>query len=510
MNNSDSAKVLASSNVQLRTVDGFVFDPTTDLWVIPSSNDQCSFNFMNLSGATEELRLGVRAACACMLLTIPPVRVMRALSSYRVLIRFITTEQPNRKLNEIGVAEINRFSASLNKHSEYRLGHLKEYLLLWMDTGSYGLSADLCEALPKLNTEHHEVGAAVRTMDPEKGPLTDIEYESVIAEVRRSFAKGDLNLADYTLLVLAFVFGARPLQFAMLKVKDFSETQRTDGSSIFILQVTRLKQGKGIRPRTLFRTRELDPGVGILVRSQCKAVRQWAVQKGIDPVEAPIFPSFDARIASNKSAEIGLEGHLSGKNLCQKLTRLLNKFAVQSHRTGEKLKLFQTRLRRTIGTRAAAEGLSAAVIADLMDQTWVDSSLVYIETRPTMIKRIDKALALEIAPLAQAFAGNLAFTSKDEKGSIIHFSSEECLTPVGRCGKCTFCGLAAPLSCYTCYLFHPWADAPHEVILDRLLAEREELLQISDLRIASINDRTILAVADVVLRCREALGESTQ
>jgi hypothetical protein len=39
------------------------------------------------------------------------------------------------------------------------------------------------------------------------------------------------------------------------------------------------------------------------------------------------------------------------------------------------------------------------------------------------------------------------------------------------------------------------------VVLDYLLAERERLLVGTDARIASINDRTILAVAEVVRRC---------
>jgi hypothetical protein len=195
--------------------------------------------------------------------------------------------------------------------------------------------------------------------------------------------------------------------------------------------------------------------------------------------------------------------------LAEKLRRLLERLDVPSHRTGKKLHLFQTRLRRTLGTRAAAEGCPAHVIADLLDHSWIDSSLIYIETRPTMMERIDKALALQLAPVAQAFAGTLVARKDSGDGRVIHTATAH-LESVGTCGKHAFCRLAAPLACYTCTYFNPWLDAPHETLLDTLLQEREDLLKAADLRIAAVNDLTILAVADVVRRCQEMVGSGAK
>jgi len=487
-----------------RTIDGYIFDPVPDRWVVATPLGPASFNFTNLTGASAELRAGVKEACASLLQTISPSRAMQALSAYRVFIRYLSREARRDEVNEIDVRDVLRFGASLTKRQRYRLRRLKEHLMLWAGTGAYGLTRNLQRALPKIVTEAHEVGAAVRTMDPDAGPLTDLEYEGVVTAMRKGFASGSLGLADYTLMVLALTLAARPLQLAMIKVKDFSESRREDGTAVFILHVTRLKQGQGIRPRTLFRPRELATGIGNLVRSQCNAARQWAIEHGVATDEAPLFPSLDKKRRSSDSADIGLDGHFGGKDLSRKLSRLLNKLNVVSHRTGKPLALFQTRLRRTFGTRAAAEGLSAAVIADLMDHSWVDSSLIYIETRPEMMERIDKALALKIAPVAQAFAGTLVRQNDDLAAKIIHFATRDTLERVGGCGKFAYCGLAAPLACYTCAYFNPWIDAPHEALLDQLLAEREELRQVTDLRHASVNDFTILAVADVVGRCRAA------
>lgn len=487
-----------------RTIDGFEYNPTDDVWTIPSPAGATSFNFINFEGASERLRQGIKEASAAMLLSIAPERVMKVVSAIRVLIRFLVAACPSRIIDEIGVSDVLAFAESLSKRQRYLLRRLKEHLLIWSESGAYGLSDELRKFLPKMETESHVVGAAVRTMDPNTGPLTDMEYESVVSAIRQAYATGSLNLADYTLLVLALSLAARPLQLAMLKTKDFSELKRSDGSSVFILQVTRLKQGTGVRPRTLFRARELAPAVGMLVKDQCAVVHRWAKEQGILPDEAPIFPTLDSKHRQAEAAVLGLERHMSGKNLCEKLTRLLNKLSVQSHRTGQAINLFQTRLRRTLGTRAAAEGLRAEVIADLMDHSWIDSSLVYIETRPAIIERIDKALALQMAPLAQAFAGTLAKRPEKMAGKVVHYATSTALDTVGGCGKYAFCGLAAPLACYTCSYFNPWLDAPHEALLERLLSEREELLQMSDLRMAAVNDRTILAVAEVVSQCAEA------
>ena len=75
------------------------------------------------------------------------------------------------------------------------------------------------------------------------------------------------------------------------------------------------------------------------------------------------------------------------------------------------------------------------------------------------------------------------------------------MKPMGSCGKHGFCGFLAPIACYTCVNFQPWLDGPHEAVLAFLIRERDRLAQQTDLRIASINDRTILAVAEVVRQC---------
>jgi hypothetical protein len=129
------------------------------------------------------------------------------------------------------------------------------------------------------------------------------------------------------------------------------------------------------------------------------------------------------------------------------------------------------------------------------------------------VERIDRAVAMQLAPLAQAFAGKLIdvaseATRHDDPTSLIRAPAiTGKIGAISSCGKHGFCGFLKPIACYTCNSFEPWLDGPHEKVLAYLIAERERLMAVGDARIASINDRAILAVAEVIQRCEDSRDE---
>ncbi|KNH04966.1 Integrase [Candidatus Burkholderia brachyanthoides] len=120
---------------------------------------------------------------------------------------------------------------------------------------------------------------------------------------------------------------------------------------------------------------------------------------------------------------------------------------------------------------------------------------------------------MQLAPLAQAFAGKLingpleATRNEDPLSQIRAPAVTGKFEAISSCGKKGFCGFLKPIACYTCSSFEPWLDGPHEKVLEYLIAERERLMTAGDARIASINDRAILAVAEVVQLCESARDE---
>lgn len=159
-----------------------------------------------------------------------------------------------------------------------------------------------------------------------------------------------------------------------------------------------------------------------------------------------------------------------------------SKLQVTSERTGKPLHVTATRFRRTPGTRAALEGHGELVIAELLDHTDTQNVGVYVQATSQILERIDRAVAMQLAPLAQAFAGEIITNESevvragDPTSRICDPRFDASMRPMGNCASHAFCSLMAPVACYTCRSFHPWQDGPHEAVLDFLLAERERLL----------------------------------
>lgn len=157
----------------------------------------------------------------------------------------------------------------------------------------------------------------------------------------------------------------------------------------------------------------------------------------------------------------------------------------------------------------AAEGYSEKVIAKNLDHSDDQNVWVYTAATPAIIERIDRALAMRLAPLIRAFRGEIiedesqAIRANDPASRICdpRFGAKN---PIGNCGTLSGCEKFAPLACYTCRRFQPWRDAPHDALLKQLLDEWEMLEAKCDIRIASIHTRTIFAVAEVVEKCEQS------
>jgi len=120
-----------------------------------------------------------------------------------------------------------------------------------------------------------------------------------------------------------------------------------------------------------------------------------------------------------------------------------------------------------------------------------------------LIRIRNQAVGHYLAPYAQAFAGVLVDSEADAKrGNDLNSRIKVDGKGLGSCGSYGFCGANVPIPCYTCMHFQPWLDGPHEIAYEELISERERLLELTgDKQIAAVNDRSILAVADVIQRC---------
>lgn len=492
-----------------RARNGHEFRPQDDFWKIPDTTSEHVFNFASLRKSCS--REMVQSCKRVLLWYVQSRSLSHATNMFNQFKWFSNGVcRGGEPLRSVANTDIINYKGSLSKEHQYYLGSLSGFLQKWHELGYSGIDPAAYSLLRSLRIEGNRKGWAVLTMDPAEGPFTQVELQVIHQAVNKAFAEGDIDSREFSLVWLFMATGARPIQIADLKIKDFHALQTESGTAEYILRIPRAKQRGALR-RAAFKDRPLIPQVGDVIHAYITQVKIESERCASDMASSddlPIFPIW------NKPNSPGFSHHPDALEVRKEVKELFSKLEVFSHRTGEPIQITPRRFRYTLGTRAAQEKLGPLVIAEMMDHNDTQNVMVYTKATPEIIKKIDEALALELAPLARAFAGEIIL-SDDEAGRagdpaslIRHPGRPRGKDGVGRCGRCGSCEAAAPIACYTCRSFQAWADTPHEDVLKTLLDERARLLEVTgDERIAHANDNVILAVAQVVEMCRKIREE---
>lgn len=403
------------------------------------------------------------------------------------------------------------YRSTLNDKTEYRLGTFRRFIRQWAALGYAGIPSEVLKLLDKWKLKGCERGYAVQSMCPERGPLTDIEMEGVVAAVVSAYSDNRLALVDACYSMTLAMTGRRPVQVTGLKLKDL--IRQGDNYSINFPRAKQRNQSW----RTAFNKFAVVEDLWLLLQHQALAVRQLFTNRlavKIPDELVPELPLFPALEALNDELELkdqlcGDLLHASSASVTEAMDRVALIIRVVSERSGLPLHLNPMRFRYTLGTNLAREGKGVFVIAEALDHSDTQNAGVYVKNIPEIVERIDKAVALQLAPIAQAFQGVLVVSERDAKrGNDPSSRISNGAVNLGTCGSYGFCGAFAPIACYTCNHFQPWLNGPHEAVLYGLINERNSVLeQTGDRKIASVNDRLILAVSDVVGRCNSMKRE---
>lgn len=480
------------------TKGGVVFDPRPDVWEYRDGLTRVCLDFTELP-VTEGLLTSFKATLTWYAANRAPGYLISVFTEFHTFVEdlYDLTDSPLTVIT--GTDVLNQRSAL-----GYRMKQVASVLRKWASLQHPGLAADVITILDKIRTKCPETGVAVMTLDPTLGPFSPIEQAGIQDALNEAYGARSIGEEAFLLAWLFIALGARPVQIAAMKVCDVSLTVAPDGSETYLIQVPRAKQ-RNASPRDELKARPLVSQIGRPLYAYAQKVKARFSGRLSDAEQSPLFPVEPAYEAcSDVSGWARFHRNASGLRATLKVG--LDKLNVMSERTGEALNITPIRFRRTFGTNAAQEGHGVLVIAELLDHSGTESAGVYVAATPELAGRIEKAIALHMAPLAQAFKGRLikdeseATRGSDPSSRIVDLRIDQSAKPMGSCGQFSFCGFAAPIACYTCKTFEPWLDGPHEAVLNHLLAERE---RIADSRIAAVNDRTLLAVAQVVQMCRE-------
>ena len=479
---------------------GVEFYPNDDVWTIRDGVARARFNFTyGLELVTPQVKFGLKASLVWLLRNKALATASNTFASFKHMLA-ATGRTESDKLNEISHIDLLSYRASLTKNQMNRLRTLAILLTKWHGLGIAGVRSDAISLLHSLKLRAPPKGTSVLTMCPVHGPLTQIEDESFQEALNSAFARGFIEEDEFFAVWLTRAIGQRPSQTASLKVCDLAIEKQADGSMEYLISVPRAKQRHSTHPRSEWKVRPLIQQLGDPLHTYLLKVTERFQGIVPDPLQAPLFP---------RHTRPGTEGiyawHLTGNEMSALFHRVSDRVNALSERTGAILRVTPTRLRRTVGTRAAQEGHGELLIAEILDHTNVASARFYVEAVPAIIARIDAAMAHGMAPLARAFQGLQPETfdsaSVNSSELIFDLRFDQKGQSMGQCTGSSPCNFLAPISCYTCRSFRPWRDGPHQEVLDELIARRDKQMALHGARMASINDRTMLAVAEVIQIC---------
>ena len=502
---------LPKQNKKIRAkTKGYYFHIWDSEWVLDkNSTINLSFFHKNLDKHTLNSFVHVLAYYASNL---------SASHTYNIAARF------NHMIRSTGSSTINdimliNYRASLSNSHAWYLGTIRGFLRRWYELGFDGVDEEIIRLLDSWTIEGNIKGDAVKRKDPHEGPLSDNELQAFNEGAVTAFERNLITLDEFTISLVTSNTGRRPIQISHLRVIDVLYGTNKRGEPFYLLNVPRAKHGEGFR--TQFKHFAVTQELWAILSAQVKnAISIVEDSLGVklnehDCQEVPLFPDyrrmeqvdslfeFKALLTSDKL-------HITSAKVTETLKFVVGASEIRSESTGEDLFINARRFRYTTGTRAAREGFGELVIAELLDHSDTQNSGVYIKNIPEHVQRLDEAVGFQLAPYAQAFAGVLVDSEKDaERGD--DFSSRirtEEGSNIGTCGEHGFCGANVPIPCYTCIHFQPWLDGPHKEVYQDLIKERERVKDITgDIEIAAILDRSIVAVADVIIRCEKRRSE---
>ncbi len=413
-------------------------------------------------------------------------------------------------INELSL--INYRSVRVS-NTEWYLGTIRGFLKRWFYLGYPGISEEVIALLDSWRLKGNVKGDVIKRLDPIQGPLSNIELQGFNEGAVRAFESGNISLTDMAMGLAISNTGRRPIQISHLRLKDILKGKNKRGEDAYLLNMPRAKQ-RATTFRKLFSQFAITEELWTILSAQAEQVTR-SVQSAVgfalpvlDQIELPLFP--DMSKLKDKVSLSGLKEllkndtlHIKSTNITDKCKVIVKQAGLYSERTGEPLNISSNRFRYTIGTRAAREGFGSMVIADLLDHSDNQNAGVYIENIPEHVESLDRAVGHQMARYAQAFAGILVDTeSKAKRGNDLNSRIRTKNEGIGTCGSYGFCGANVPIPCYTCMHFQPWLDGPHKAVYDGLISERKRLLELTgDKQVAAVNDRSILAVADVIQRC---------
>ncbi|MDH1932210.1 site-specific integrase [Pseudomonas plecoglossicida] len=357
----------------------------------------------------------------------------------------------------------------------------------------------------------------IMSLDPEQGPFTQVEQDSLHHWAHEQFCHGNLDPERYLYLRLLMIYGQRGTQIRMVVFDDFMKTDQ--GYQIRIFWAKQKGDEAGWREK--FEIFNLDEDLYNTVQAY-KAIIQTRLEqeypgraewhKAIKHV-----PLFRRKLSQEeKSNRLGAvivdlpdlrDLELSPLAKFHVAAGVAREWLVQmegmpgfpiSTRTHQPLKISRGhRFKHTLGTDLSNAGLDEWSIASALMHSNTRTVRKYRAVSAELMKLIDDKMSDHLALVVGAFKGTIVPDRASAKnGQRLDRQIED----LAVCGADNSCYLDAPFTCYGCIKFQPLLDADHSAALARLESRRAQTIN-HDKITGVLWDRAILACRKVILDC---------
>jgi len=358
-------------------------------------------------------------------------------------------------------------------------------------------------------------GEAVRMEDVDRGPLhRTLELPLLIKAMRQDESLKFAHLQEKAILALSIALGRNPANLTYLKEKDLVNLTPDFDEPTWVINMPRIKK-RQLNPRDDMLQEYLNPEFAKYLLELIDANGAFKPIVNVNgkefQLERPLFINRTGNKSALISKLIDSSFNMTSEGISDSLKSFVKRHKIISPLTKEVLNINVRRLRYTVGTALAAEGISKKELARILDHTDTQHVLVYFELAGSIVEHLDKAAAKGFAQYLKLFRGRIIdsdseavnLDSDDKHLLFIDESNPTELTNIGICGKESICHLDPPFSCYLCEKFQPYSFADHEHVLDCLLQGRNKRLEkYENARLGIQLDDVIFAVAQVVEECR--------
>ncbi|MDR9525702.1 site-specific integrase [Acinetobacter baumannii] len=493
---------------------GFEVDIYDHTWVLDINH---TVNMLNLSKFSEKVRADV-------LNTFIHFAKYSSSTHAKEMIRYALKYPVLTGESEITLKGILEYKNYFNdKRYEYKLAKFRVFLKKLYNLGYSSVDDEIYDLIDSWRLGGNEKGTAVLSLDPDEGPFSPFEFQAIITKTNEYLAENKISYYEAALIRVFCATGRRPIQISGLKVKDLYVSDKysfNDKNAVHILKIPRAK----IRGASGFRFAFSEVGIResiakilfehiqILKQKLTKQIKRELSEQEF--AELPLFYDFEKLVNldwgnQNEISEILTKEiiHIPSNKLTQILKKAIQKLGIRSRETGKPISVTAYRFRYTLGTNAARQKAGVNVIAKLLDHHDTQNAHCYVQSVSEIAQQISSIMDENLRKYADAFQGRVVKDEIEAQSQIKDANRISCVEQdcdVGSCGTHQYCRDHAPIACYLCSKFMPWANAPHHLVLEQLIKERDDLIAMGcSLEVAAVNDRAIIAVQQVIAACKE-------